>query len=98
MQVAVTVSGLVEQVDRGGMRMRAERIADQRAEHGADQRADPREEEIEYASEQLADRGADADGAADRTEQLPADRAFVGLRRHQFVPEIGAEQRRDAVG
>ena len=75
MGVAVEVSGLVDQVDRGGMRMRGERIADQRAEHGAHQRADARRDEAEHGAEHAAQRRADADGAADRAQQLPADRA-----------------------
>ena len=71
MAVAVEISGLVDQVDRGGMGRMAEGVADQRAEDGADQRPYSREDEIEHASEQIADRGADADGAADRTRNCP---------------------------
>ena len=74
--VAVKISGLVEQIDRRGTGLGAEVVEDQGADDGADQGA----------------QSSRKDEAADRAEQLAADRAFAGLRRHQFMSEVTAEQ------
>ena len=91
-RVPVQIAGLIDQVDRGGMRMRGKHIADQGAKHGADQRADARHDSQTTPNTPVS--AALMPIALPTAPQSSADRILMGLAGASSCPRWSRASRR----